>query len=77
LKEPQALAGAQLQLTPGLAESFVTVAAMTAVAPVFNDAGGAVDKLTEIAAGAVTVKVSDPVELGFSTDAAVIVTELA
>jgi hypothetical protein len=47
------------------------------VAPVFNDAGGAVDKLTEIAAGAVTVKVSDPVELGFSTDAAVIVTELA
>jgi len=76
LKEPQALAGAQLQLTPWLAESFVTVAAMAAVAPVFNDAGGAVDKLTEIAAGAVTVKVSDPVELGFSTDAAVMVTLL-
>lgn len=51
LNVPQAPVGPQLQLTPLLAESFVTVAAMTAVAPVFNDPGGAVDSVTEIAVG--------------------------
>lgn len=41
LKVPQDPAGAQLQSTPPAAESFVTVAAIMAVAPVESEAGGA------------------------------------
>jgi hypothetical protein len=50
VKEPQALPGAQLQVTPLFADSFEIVAAMVAVAPVCKDVGGAVLSLTEMAA---------------------------
>lgn len=73
LKEPQALAGAQLQLTPLLAESFATVAAMTAVALVFNDAGGAVDNVTEIGVDEVTATLALADFVLSETEVAVIV----
>jgi hypothetical protein len=51
LKEPHVPAGAQLQVTPALAESFVTLAAIEAVPLAAMDDGGAVEMDTETAAG--------------------------
>jgi hypothetical protein len=50
---PHANDGAQLQLTPLLAVSFDTMAAILAVAPSSNVAGGAAAKVTAIACGCV------------------------
>jgi hypothetical protein len=73
LNKPQAFVGAQLQVTPLFAESFVTVAAMVAVALVFSEAGGGVDSVMEIG-GAVTLTVAVAVLVPSETEAAVIVT---
>jgi hypothetical protein len=70
---PQALLGAQLQVTPLFAESFKTVAAIAAVAPVCSDVGGAVLKETEIG-GAVTLTVAVAVLVLSETEVAVMVT---
>jgi hypothetical protein len=48
LNEPQVAAGVQLQFTPRVAGSPVTVAAMVAVAPAARDDGGGVVNATEI-----------------------------
>jgi glycine cleavage system regulatory protein len=48
LKLPQADVGVQLQFTPALAESLVTVAATLAVPLGATDAGGIVDNVTDI-----------------------------
>jgi len=53
LKEPQAELGVQLQVTPALAVSFVTVAATLAVPPTGSDAGGAVVMVTTTDGGTI------------------------
>jgi hypothetical protein len=73
LKEPQALMGAQLHVTPLFAESFVTVAAIVAAALVFNETGGGVESVMEIG-GAVTLTVAVAVFVASETEAAVMVT---
>ena len=61
LKDPQDPAGAQLQSTPPAAESFVTVAAIIAVALVESEAGGAWLNVMEMAGGGFDVVVElDP-----------------
>ena len=72
VNEPQALLGAQLQVTPLFAESFETVAAIEAVAPVCSEAGGAVLKETEIEA--VTLTEALAVLVLSDTEVAVMVT---
>ena len=51
LKLPQADAGVQLQFTPPLALSLLTVAATFAVPPAARNAGGIEDSATEIGCG--------------------------
>ena len=54
LNDPQAPEGAQLQVTPALAESLATLAASEALAPALREVGGAfvpAGKLTAIAGG--------------------------
>jgi hypothetical protein len=51
LNVPQEPAGVQLKTTPAFAESFETVTAIFAVKPSPIDAGGGVEKVTEMAGG--------------------------
>ena len=53
VKVPQAPVGMQLKMTPEFEESLETVTAMGAVRLRFSEAGGAVEKETEIAGGGV------------------------
>jgi len=53
LKEPQVELGVQLQVTPALAVSFVTVAATPAVPPTGSEAGGAVVMVTTTDGGTI------------------------
>ena len=73
VNDPQAALGTQLHVTPLLAGSLETVAAILAVAFVCIDAGGAVLMATEIG-GAVIVTLAVALFVVSLTEVAVIVT---
>jgi hypothetical protein len=74
LKEPQVLAGVQLQFTPKPAGSPFTVAAMVALAPSNSDDGGAVVSVTEITVALIAMDGLLALIAGLVTDVAVMVT---
>ncbi len=75
MKDPQEPEGMQLQVTPPLAESFATVAAMVAVALVASDAGGAVVRVTVIPEAGLMVMAGEVALIAvLVTEVAVIVT---